>query len=280
MYVNPYGADFLGLLDFDEEGWLFSHDEATVKVVRVPTPNKWTGMHEDIKKNHGNKLKGLCTHYDALGSASRTAKGFSVKGGRSASTHGVIDRHSSIGSEYADVYVLASIHDRTWHAGFDFDHGDEPYTLPNGIITRSPNQWFVGWDMSNWGDLRKDTQGNLCAWPSSPAFKVPKSYTYKVFDKAEETNPVRVCHANGKMWEAYTSEALNSYKALVAALALETGMTQDWHVQHSDLSPKRKMDPGPHFPYKALLDEVYAEIAKFRIHEFLDFQRSGEKDSL
>jgi N-acetyl-anhydromuramyl-L-alanine amidase AmpD len=275
MFVNPYAPDYVGLLYFDDEGWLCSRDEC-LKIVRVPTPNKWTGMHPDIAKNHGNKLWGLCTHYDALGSAERTAKGFSIKGGRSASTHGVIDRHSSSGSSYADVYVLASIHDRTWHAGFDFEHGDVPYTLPNGIVTRSPNQWFIGWDMSNWGDLRQDADGNFCAWP--PKNKTSKAYTYPVVKKAN-VDPSTVVHVAGKTWEPYTVEAMNSYMALVAALVLETGMTREWHVGHSDLSPKRKMDPGPHFPHAKLLDQVYEDIEHFRSGEFFDADRSGDADS-
>lgn len=275
MWLNPLGvADFLGLLSFDEDGWLFSRDPTALNVIKVPTPNYWKGMHADIKANHGDKLNGLCTHYDALGSAKRTATGFSVKGARSASTHGVIDRASSIGSEYADIYVLASIHDRTWHAGFDFEHGDVPYTLPNGIVTKSPNQWFVGWDMSNWGDLRPDAEGNMCAWPAKN--KTSKAYTYPVVRKAD-IDPSTVVHKNGKNWEPYTVPALNSYRALVAALALETGMEREWHVRHSDLSPKRKMDPGPHFPFAELLDEVYSAIDEFRQE---DSSRHGLQDEV
>lgn len=278
MYINPYAPDYVGLLYFDDEGWLCSRDESALKVLRVPTPNKWTGMHEEIKNNHENKLWGLCTHYDALGSAERTARGFAVKGSRSASTHGVIDRKSSSGSLYADVYVLASIHDRTWHAGFDFENGDVPYTLPNGIVTKSPNQWFIGWDMSNWGDLRLDTDGNWCSWPKKN--KDSKPYTYPVFSKIKVVNdPTLITQVNKKTWEAYTEPSLNTYKSLVAALALETGMTRDWHVRHSDLSPKRKMDPGPHFPFDQLLDEVYADIEHFRSGEFFDADRSGDADS-
>jgi N-acetyl-anhydromuramyl-L-alanine amidase AmpD len=277
MFINPYGEDFVGLLSFDDEGWLVSNAPEAVRVVRVPTPNKWTGMHPDVAKNYGNKLLGMCTHYDALGGAARTAKGFSVKGGRSASTHGVIDRESSLGSEYADIYVLASIHDRTWHAGFDFDRGDAPYQLPNGVTTKSPNQWFIGWDLSNWGDLRKDDQGNWCAWPAKN--KDSKPYTYPVILK-KDYYPESVVEADGKFWEPYTLPALNSYKALVAALALETGMTQEWHVRHSDLSPKRKMDPGPHFPFHELLTSVYEEVHRFKVGEFLDLDRSGDPNSV
>jgi len=277
MYINPYGPDYVGLLSFDDNGWLISNDPETLRVVKIPTPNKWVGMHSDIVKNHDNKLWGLCTHYDALGSAERTAKGFSVKGGRSASTHGVIDRKSSSGGLYADIYVLASIHDRTWHAGFDFEKGDVPYTLPNGIVTKSPNQWFVGWDMSNWGDLRKDANGNWCAWP--PKDKVSKPYSYPIVLKKDADDLGLVTHVDGKTWEPYTLPALNSYKALVAALALETGMAREWHVRHSDLSPKRKMDPGPHFPFDELLDQVYADIEQFKSGEFFDPSRTGEEDS-
>jgi N-acetyl-anhydromuramyl-L-alanine amidase AmpD len=267
MLISPYCEDYITALGFDEDGWLVSNDPDEIKVIKMPTPKLWKGMHPDIQKNYGNRLAGSVTHYDALGSALRTAKGFSAKGGRSASTGAVIDRYSSINSRFADIYVLASIHDRTWHAGFNFNAGDVPYTLPNGVVTKSPNQWFFGLDLSNWGDLRKDKQGRWCAWPGTPPYSYPVA----------NVEPVKI---NGRYWEPYTEAAINSYKAFIAAISMELSIPKEWHVGHSDLSPKRKIDPGPHLYKAQLLDEIYTELAAYTSGEFLDPDRAGLSDDI
>lgn len=257
----------------DDKGWLQTHNPDAFKLHVVPTPMKWTGMHALIKSDYDNHLMGTCTHYDALPSAERTARGFSQNQGRSASTHIVIDRHSSAGSDFADIYVLASVHDRTWHAGLNLKGGDVPTVLPNGVSMTSPNQWLVGIDLSNWGLLKRDKvdKGKFYSWPNN--------YTTVVWDGTP-----RSCllpdNILGHYWESYSDEALNSYLAVMSTLIQHNNMGIEWHYRHSDLSPKRKLDPGPAFPFRDLLEMLYSPMPElFSLHSE-DHDRMGDADGL
>lgn len=243
-------------LYFDPEGWLKADDDFPYKIIYQPTKRFNVGMHETIKQRFGNRLQGTITHYDAMGSAQGAANAMAPKakvdpkpGG--ASTHFVIDRNG-------DIYQLSSIHTRTWHAGFKRDkngkvvewqeHGGK-MPLPNGMKTESPNQWFVGVDLSNWGFLSL-SKGKYFAHDKKTEIPIGKVH----FD------------SNKKPWEAYTKDAKTSYVELMFALTWMLELSKDMHFRHSDTSPTRKVDPGNAFPFFELLDVVYDEVANTEVY--------------
>lgn len=243
-------TDAVEALYFDDDGMVHS-TLSSVKIYYVPTPRYWKGMHEWIANNFGNCLQGTITHYDALGSAKRTADGFSKKT-PGASTHFVIERDGSI-------YQLCSINNRTWHAGFKMNKDGSPcewlendgwFHMPNGEKTKSPNQWFVGVDLSNFGWLKKVGKQFVTAYDS------PIDQKRVGFDE------------NGKPWEIYDDAQKLSYCGLIRALSLRNDMMQSMHIRHQDSSPTRKVDPGPLFPHKEMIDLVYHTL-----------EESGDLDS-
>jgi len=225
-------------LAFDEKGWLYDRGGFPHKIFHMPTTRKWTGMHEWIREHFDNRMQGTISHYDALGSALRTARGFTASD-KGASTHFIVDRNG-------DIYQLASIHDRTWHAGFadgEWAENDGYFEMPNGEKTKSPNQWFIGVDMSNWGWLKKDGKNFVshCGVP------VDKNNVF--FD------------SKGKPWEKYQEVAMSSYQELILAISTTLHIKQNMHIRHQDSSPTRKTDTGPAFPHARLIQEVYDEIS-------------------
>lgn len=255
LHVEQWSVvDFSYGLAFNEEGWLISDQNFPYRIFHKPTKRIWKGMHDWIRDHFDNKFQGTITHYDALGSAARTVAGF-TSSATGASTHFVIDRNG-------DIYQLASIHDRTWHAGQNANEWSETggwFTMPNGEKTKSPNQWFLGIDLSNWGYLTKTAQG------------------YITWAKQKFSGPVFIDSSN-RPWEAYTTEAINSYCDLQLALAIELGLEAEMNIRHQDSAPKNKLDPGPALPFHDLIKRVYEEVADLNsIH--LDNDRAGDLHS-
>ena len=246
------------LLYFDDDGWLQTTSDSWIKVEHRPTLRKWTGMHRVIERDFGDQLHGTVTHYDALPSAERTVAGF-TRGKKGASTHFVISRNG-------DIYQLASIQDRTWHAAFKTQNGKPlewvetggRMPLANGQSTSSPNHWCVGVDFSNWGWL---TEKNG-KYYSHLETVVPEEDVF--FDE------------NGKPWERYTDEAQDAYIELLLALSLELDIIPGMHYRHSDTSPTRKTDPGPALNFHSLIEHVYKLVEFYQFYEGYDFDRMGE----
>lgn len=242
-------------LSFDERGWLVSDGNFPHKIIHKPTLRCWKGMHPWIKEHFGNRFQGTITHYDALGSAARTAAGF-TSSATGASTHFIVDRNG-------DIYQLVSIHDRSWHAGQndnEWAENDGNFIMPNGEKTKSPNQWFLGIDFSNWGYL------------------LGKHSPFLTWAKTPFTGPVFFEPGSTRRWEAYTQEAVDSYADLQLALAVALELQQGMNIRHQDSAPKNKVDPGPALPFHEIIQEVYAQVAELNsIH--LDNNRAGDPHS-
>lgn len=242
---------------FDDQGWLGCHPNFPYKIIHKPTKRLWKGMHDWIKSNYGNKFQGTITHYDALDSAARTAAGF-TRDANGASTHFVIDRGG-------DIYQLASIQDRTWHAGQNANEWAETdgwFTMPNGEKTKSPNHWFLGIDLSNWGYLTYDK--TVRQWKSHAGVVVP-------VDLVE-------LDAKKRGWEIYQQAAIDTYGDLLAALVSELGIAREMNIGHSDSAPKNKVDPGPMLHLEELVMEVYEELELLSGPSF-DNCREGDRES-
>lgn len=234
---------------FDDGGWL-KDDDPLIDVHHRPTHRVWKGMHSYIADNFGNQLQGTITHYTAMDSAESTVRAMTRKNRKGNSTHFIIGRDGAI-------WQLASINDRTWHAGFKRDSsgaitewGGAGMMMANGHICRSPNQWFVGIDLANYGWLKKTTKG----W---------SSHDKRRHWSKQNTFTGRIGSQPVYQWEPYTDEALESWSQLMMAIVLDLDIEKDMNYRHQDTSPTRKTDPGPAFPFHDLLDEVYEDVAYF-----------------
>lgn len=155
----------------------------------------------------------LVLHYTASGrSAEQDAKYFSNPAAK-ASAHLVIGRAG-------DIYQCAPFNRKTWHAGKSSWRGK-----PNC------NDYSIGIEIDNWGILTKRADGNYYSWTN------------------EVVPPSNVIEAKNKLgshgyWETYSLAQLKSVEKIVNMI-LESYPSITEIVGHEDISPRRKIDPGP-----------------------------------
>ena len=140
-----------------------------------------------------------------------------------------------------DVYVSAHFHVGrsgrltqlapltrvAWHAGVSEWGGRE-----------NLNGWSIGVEFENWGPVRL-VDGIYRSWTGA------------------EVDAGRVTAAGGGFWESYGRGQLWTGLLLMQALARRFDLK--WVLGHSDVSPGRKVDPGPAFPlgcYQRVLSTV------------------------
>ena len=147
-----------------------------------------------------------------------------------ASAHFLIGRSG-------DLWELAPLEDRTWHAG--------------GASSRwrgqPPNPRSVGIELANVGPLTKRPAAGV---PDRLVDANGRVFTGEVFSAPD-----------GGLWEAFPEaqlaaldglarELLARFPALAEASPPE-GQLARW-CGHADVDPKRKVDPGPAFPWPRL----------------------------
>ena len=124
---------------------------------------------------------------------------------------------------------------RTWHAG------RSSWVDPDGRRIQSVNAHSIGVDLENVGLLeRDDRDGWLDAYGRRYAGADPF-----LDDK-------------GRGWEPYTPQQIDAACALASRLARTLpGLDEPARpVGHQDVAPRRKIDPGPAFPWGELRDSV------------------------
>lgn len=198
---------------------------------RVLTPNRYGPGN---KPEWVGDVDCLILHYtaggDALGSARFLANALKDKAGNviqaKASAHFVVGRAG-------EVFQLAPLDDRTWHAG-----GSSSRWRGLPVNSRS-----IGIEIANLGWLKRG-QDNVIR----DAWKRP--FTGGVFEADD-----------GGLWEAYTDPQLEAVTWLVESLI---GLFPRLALQdegpgelpricgHQDVDPSRKVDPGPAFPMAEL----------------------------
>ena len=153
----------------------------------------------------------LVLHYTASGEGN-DAKYFQ-KPQAKASAHLVIERDGTITQ-------CVPFNKKAWHAGKSIWRG-----VPNC------NNYSIGIEIDNWGLLQKRQDG--------------KFYSHA----GKEVTASKVVHAknklgNGKYWEAYNAHQLKVVEDVVNRI-LEHYPSIKEIVGHEDISPRRKIDPGP-----------------------------------
>lgn len=167
----------------------------------------------------------LVYHYTAGGSLDSCVKWFQQKDGVSA--HFVIGRDGRI-------VQMVKLCDRAWHAGSSVWKG-----------VSDVNHFSVGIEICNWGILKKKGNNYYC-WP--------KDYSV-IFDG---NNPYE--DKNGVYWESYSDEQIRSVIEVTKSILKHFFIIAlDDIIGHEHISPGRKTDPGPAFPW----DTVKSELKKW-----------------
>lgn len=148
-----------------------------------------------------------------------------------------------------------------WHAG---SNTTKPRLNNRGQL----NLWTIGHEISNWLGLRKEDDKFYC-WPDNwtKEYNGPEPICKPTYYKAAET----YFDKNGKKifpdgtisyWEPYTDEQIEAIIQLWSELIKRYGITKEFIAGHDQVDPTRKIDPGPLFPYKYIIDAIYHKEEK------------------
>jgi len=173
--------------------------------------------------NYGNRPAGMpitliVLHYTATGSAEAAIRWFQNSQAK-ASAHYLIDRDGA-------VTRMVPENKKAWHAGKSEWKGRQ-----------NVNEFSIGIELVNWGNL---VQRNNIFYTWLKDFTEPYSGTKPVF-------------LENAWWESYPDTQVASLKLLFGEIKKRLPIEEI--VGHKDISPGRKIDPGPAFPWKSVLTE-------------------------
>jgi N-acetylmuramoyl-L-alanine amidase len=185
--------------------------------------------------NMGGKLTGgkprfLIMHYTAGGTASGAISTFKNTAG-STSAHLVIDHDGTI-TQMVPFDTVA------WHAGKSRWKGVD------GI-----NSCSIGIEIVNWGIVKKDAAG---LWKSWTGTTVPAD---RVVLEQHKHFPAQA--AGG--WEIFDEAQISTCIDIARTIVSHYGMSGWDLVGHDDISPLRKVDPGPVFDMDNFRAKVFGE---------------------
>jgi N-acetylmuramoyl-L-alanine amidase len=153
-------------------------------------------------------------HFSATGDM-RSSTAWMSRDASNASAHVVIGRDG-------ELVQMAPFDYATWHAGASQWNG------LSGL-----NRYSIGIDMVNWGRLKRDGGG----WVSWNNVAVPASEVVELVD--DNTGEVTA-------WHGFTDVQVATAVSLLRALKQHYSVEEV--LAHADVSPGRKLDPGPAFP--------------------------------
>lgn len=172
----------------------------------------------------------LIIHYTANGSVSQTVKQFQ-NDRTDVSAHLIVGRDG-------EVVQMVSFDRIAWHCG------ESAWAGISGL-----NRCTIGVEIVNWGPLKKQS-GKFLTWSGQEV-------------AAEEV--VQLPHRNDKKmryWQTYTVEQLEVVFNICREVFRHYQLLDV--LGHDDISPGRKIDPGPAFPLRELREFCMAEEASFR----------------
>lgn len=176
--------------------------------------------------NKGRKYKPqyIVMHYTAATTARSTINWFMRKEAK-ASAHLLIDELGRI-TQFAPFNIV------TWHAG-----RSSWYDL------RGMNNYAIGIELVNGGKLSRINDTWVCPVDKQP---VPNEEVLMASHKNE---------SNTSAWQTYTQVQLTT------AIEVAAAITRHYSIQdvlgHEDVSPGRKIDPGPAFPMDHFKSQVF-----------------------
>lgn len=157
-----------------------------------------------------------------------------------------VSAHVVIGRDGKEVWQLAKFNQRAWHAGQSEWKGK-----------KSRNYYDIGIEFVNWGPVELDKDGNT--FRSKWGQEVPADQVEQATHKNE---------SEARYWQKYTPEQL-AKGAEIARAILTTYPTIEDVIGHDDISPGRKIDPGPLFPWDWFLVEIGKKEAPAPIKDAL-----------
>lgn len=174
----------------------------------------------------GGKPRFLVIHYTAGGTASGAVSWFKNPAAK-ASAHLVIGHDG-------EITQMQPFDDVCWHAGKSRWRG------VSGL-----NRHSVGIEIVNWGVLKRS---GADGWASSVGTAIPAS---RVILDAHKNHP-----GVERGWEIYDEPQMQATIAAAQAIVQAYDIAPMDVVGHDDISPARKVDPGPAFDFEAFRAKV------------------------
>lgn len=190
----------------------------------------------DASPNTGGTVRGgkpqfLVLHYTAGGTGAGAVRVFKdATPGSRVSAHLVIDHDGSI-TQMVPFDTVA------FHAGASRWRGK------TGL-----NAWSVGIEIANWGQLQRDANGTWRSWTGA---EIPAE---RVMMAEHKNSPGR---AHG--WEIFDEAQIEATVAAARAIVSAYGMDEWDMIGHDDISPFRKIDPGPALAVDIVRARVFGE---------------------
>lgn len=165
---------------------------------------------------------GIINHHTASGDKSAVGDiNWLLNPNAKASAHFVIDYDGVITQ-------LMSCNLKTWHAGRSSLHGK------SGL-----NKYTIGIELDNPGPLTKRMDGKFDGIGGP-------------YDPSQVIEATSSAHGNNKYWKRFSNEQIEACIQLNLAITEAYSMKPQWVTTHYEVSPGRKIDPGPHFPIERI----------------------------
>lgn len=176
----------------------------------LESPNKLLGWN-------GKKPEGIIIHYTA-GSTLAGAYNTLMNPKTKASAHVIIDKDGSITN-------IVSVENRAWHAG-----------TSSWIDKSNCNNFMLGIELVNVGYLNSSKYEN-------GKTKITTSYGSLFIGESQYDFNTE------KLWDVFPQEQIDTLIEVVNEWQEKFQIPNSMVVGHSHISPKRKIDPGPLFPW-------------------------------
>ena len=207
--------------------------------------------------DHGGELAPdmIVIHFTAGGSAAGSVDWLTRADDSYVSAHVVLDRESGAATQLVPFNTLA------YHAGRSEWRG-----------RKNLNRYAIGIELANWGGLARVAGNRYLSWAKT---EIDPDRVIK----ARHKNAERYRHARKpEHWERFTPCQLAATLRLCRAL-IETYPAITEIVGHDDISPDRKIDPGPAFPMEWLQGHAFEARTIYDTEPEADTENESEAGS-
>lgn len=212
-------------MKIDKEGWVVNNGLTNFTTGQTPSQS---GL---LKPDN---VKYIVAHWTG-GSRFDGAMAWLSNPAAKASAHFVVGRGGEIGQ-------LVSVLKTAWHAGESSWRLPVPDSTTNhsGTTITGINKYSIGIEFVNLGRIKKNEAGQFM------------SSTGKLVD----AHQVICSEEDKKYYQVFTEEQIEAGLELMLAIKeFYPGIIE--LIGHSDIAPKRKIDPGPEFPFTYLRARLF-----------------------